>query len=571
LRLTAPSRSRLRRRASGFLQRALSSGTALVLAAAAYGGEAGAPVTRSIVAAGAVADGRTLNTAVINRVVTEVSESGGGVVYVPPGVFLTGTIYLKNRVTLHLAGGAVLLGSTELQDYPENPAPPPADTPEFKRISHLYPASLEFGRYSLVCADGQHDVAITGQGRIDGQGHHTNFTKQDLIGRGASKRDAYLKRPYGLSFVRCQGVTVRDITLHDLAFWSQDYLDCDDVRISGVTVDSKKLDYNNDGLDLDGSRNVRVSDCYFNVGDDAICFKSSFRDCENITIANCVLSSLANGVKFGTASIGSFRNIAISNLTMENINAAGLALEIVDGGTMDGIVISNIVMNRVGTAVFLKLGDRGQKWMDPAKGLAVGRLRNISISNIVAHLDSDDFRPLCGSISGLPGHPVEDVTISNMQLILHHSHTATAAAATAAAAIPEEAGAYPEYSMFGPLPASGLYIRHAKGIVLRDIDLRFVGEDYRSALVCDDVQDLDVQGWRSPALAGAQPVVCLRGVRRARIAAGVASAGTDTYLRVTDDSSDILLTGSDLAHARLAVSADPSLSPSAITETANRR
>ncbi|MDD2762850.1 MAG: glycoside hydrolase family 28 protein [Opitutaceae bacterium] len=533
------------------------------------------PSGRNIAEAGAVADGKTPNTAVINRVIDEAAAAGGGVVYVPPGVYLTGTIYLKSRVTLHLENGAVLLGSTDLQDYPENPAPTPTDTLEFRRYRLIYPASLEFGRHSLVHADGQHDVAIVGEGCIDGQGNHTNFTKKDLEARGVSPRDAYLKRPYGLCFVRCTGVQVRGITLRNLAFWSQDYLDCDGVLVDGVTVDSKKFDYNNDGIDIDGSRHVRVTNCYFNVGDDAICLKASYRDCEDVLVTNCVCSSLANGIKFGTASNGGFKNIAISNITMDGINAAGLALEIVDGGTMDGVAVSNIAMNRVGAALFVRLGDRGSQWMtkvdSDGQPNTVGILRNVSIDNIVANLGSNDPRPFAASITGLPGHPVEHVSISNVRIVSHHPHTLAEADGIDPAAIPEQAGEYPEYSMFGPLPAYGLYIRHARGVTLRNIDVRFSTADYRSALVADDVQDLDVDDWKSRVQPGSRPVILLRNVKGARLRGGAAPAGTGTYLRVEGDSADIFLTGTDLAHAETAVALDPKLPPSVVAESANRR
>ncbi|MEO6996102.1 MAG: glycosyl hydrolase family 28 protein, partial [Lacunisphaera sp.] len=277
-------------------------------------------------ARGVVADGKTLNTARINTLIAELSGAGGGTLTFTRGTYLTGTVVLLSNVTLQLDAGATILGSTDIADYPENAPPHPT-------------SRLEYGRYALISAIGQHDVAIRGQGRIYGQGDNPNFTKKDLLARGWSANDAYLKRPFGLSFIGCQRVTVEDIKLENIAFWCEGYLDCDDVTVRGVTVDSKKHDYNNDGIDLDGCRNVRVSDCYFFVGDDAICLKASYRDCENITVTNCTASSLANGVKLGTASNFGFKNIAVSNIVLDGINAAGIALEIVDGGTLDGVTL----------------------------------------------------------------------------------------------------------------------------------------------------------------------------------------------------------------------------------------
>ncbi|MFA5057776.1 MAG: glycosyl hydrolase family 28 protein [Opitutaceae bacterium] len=516
------------------------------------------PLVRNILEAGAVPDGKTLNTAVINRVIVETAQAGGGTVYVPPGTYLTGTIYLKSRVTLSLANGAVILGSTDLKDYPENPPPRPN-------------RQLEFGRYSLISAAGQHDLAIVGQGKIYGQGDHPNFTKKDLIARGWSSRAAYLKRPYGLSFIQCRGVQVRGIRLENIAFWCQHYLDCDDVTVDGVTVDSWKQDYNNDGIDIDGSRNVRVSNCSFRAGDDAICLKAAYRDCENVTVTNCTASSMANGVKFGTASYGGFRNIAISNLTFNRINAAGLALEIVDGGTMDGVSISNLTMTDVATAIFIRLGDRGRRWTSDQKRPGIGVLRNVSINNVVASLSDKvgDGRPLASSITGLPKHPVENISLTNVKITTQRGYGPTDTG-PALDDIREHAGAYPEANMFGPLPAYGFYCRHVQGLTLRNLDLCFEKTDYRSALAFDDVQNLEIDSLKSRALPGSKPVILLNDTRTAQIRGCTAPAGPAAFLRVEGKSTDISVTGNDLSRIKPAISLGKKLPAAAVFASGNR-
>ncbi len=454
-------------------------------------------------ARGAVADGQTLNTALFNQLVQELSAAGGGTLHFSAGNYLTGTIYLRSHVTLDLDAGATLIGSTEIRDYPENPAPYPGER-------------LEYGRHALIHADGQTDVAILGTGRIQGQGAHPNFTKKVLRARGWSERDAYLNRPYGLSFIHCQRVRVEGIRLEDMAFWCQHYLDCDDVVVRGVSIDSRKYDYNNDGIDIDGSRNVRVSDCRFNVGDDAICLKAAYRDCENVVVTNCIASSLANGVKFGTASYGGFKNIAISNLVFDGIEAAGIALEIVDGGTLDGVSLNNITMREVGTAIFIRLGDRARSWLDGQPKPAVGFLRNVTISNIVARLRADVGPGASGSITGLPGHPVENIQLSQIQIIargLRSLDTKTPRVNP----VPEIPEAYPEYSMFGALPSSGLFLRHAAGVNLREVSFDFSDADDRSVLVCDDVERLVIDGLQAPALRAQLPVISFDNVRGARV------------------------------------------------------
>ena len=498
-----------------------------------------AAASRNVVDHGAVPDGKTLNTAALNQLVAETSATGGGTVVFPAGMYLTGTIYLRSNVTLQLEAGATVLGSTELADYPENAPPCPS-------------GRLEWGRFALICAEGQHDVAIIGQGRINGQGHHPNFTKKDLIARGWSKDDAYRKRPYGLSFVHCRGVRVEGVTLEDLAMWCQDYLDCDDVVVRGVTVDSMKNDYNNDGIDIDGSRRVRVSDCHFNTGDDSICFKSSYSACENIVITNCTGTSLANGVKFGTASAVGFKNITLSNLTFDRVGASGIALEIVDGGTMEGVVLSNITMRDVSTAILIRLGNRGARWTNDQEKPGIGTLRNVSIDHVVALVRERDGRSLASSITGLVGHPVEDVSLSNIRIVSQRQH-ARAEADIALAAIPEAEKAYPENDMFGPLPAYGLFVRHVRGLKLRNVDVSFTESDFRSALVCHDVEDLVVDAFTARSSTESKPVIVLADARRATLSNAVAPADTPVFLRVEGVSAGIALVGCNLAAARVPV------------------
>ncbi len=513
---------------------------------------------------GAKPDGVTINTTAINQAVAAAAAQGGGTVYFPPGRYLSGSIYLQSNVALHLSTGAVLIGSSDLADYPENPPPTPTDTPEFRRVLHVYPQQLEFGRFSLINAIGQRNVAVEGGGMIDGTGDHPNFSKEALVAGGLSREQAHFRRPYGLSFIRCSNVRVRGITLRNLAFWTQGYLDCEGVLVDGVTVDSPAEGRNNDGIDIDGSRRVRVVNCDFNTGDDSICLKASYRDCEDIVISNIVCSSRANGIKMGTASNGGFRNIAIANVTMKRVAAAGLALEVVDGGVMDGITVSNVSMHEVGAAIFIRLGDRGRQWMKPETHV-VGSLRNVSIQNVLAHVFTPyDGRPLASSISGLPGHPVENIALSNVRIINLRDQPREATAQLADTEIPEAARDYPEYSMFGSLPAHGLFVRHARGVRLDRIEAGFTQTDHRSALFCDDVQDLSVTHWRSRVLPDSEPVLRLRNVTVATLLSLVAPAGTATYLRVEGASADIVLQASDLTSAREPVSLAPHLPPSCV-------
>jgi polygalacturonase len=429
-----------------------------------------------------VGDGVTMNTTAFNTRIAELSRAGGGTLKVPPGRYLTGTIYLQNNVTLHLEQGAVILGSTNLADYPVNPPPLPDQ------------GRLEFGRYSLIYAAGQTNLSITGSGEIYGQGDSPFFTKKFLLASGWTPSDAYLKRPYGLCFVGCRQVRVQDVTLNNIAFWVQDYLNCEDVVVRGVTVDSFKSDYNNDGIDVDGSRNVTIVDCHFTAGDDAICLKSSYSLCENVTISNCVLRSMANGIKFGTASRRGFKNISVDHCVINDTCAAGLALEIVDGGILDGVTVRDVKMNKVGAAIFIHLGDRAKSWVVEPQRPPVGIVRNVSISNVTATIANfgrgGDY---ASSISGLPGHPVENVALSDIQ-ITNLVAPPKSYHEIPSAEVPENLKGYPEFWMFGPLPASGIFFRHATGLVLNRVDIQPQKSDPRPALAFYDVQDVTVDG-----------------------------------------------------------------------------
>lgn len=431
---------------------------------------------------GLVGDGVTMNTKVFNTLIDDLSRHGGGTLNVPPGRYLTGTIYMQNNVTVHLEQGTVILGSTNLADYPVNSSPLPDR------------GALEFGRYSLIYAVGRTNLSLTGPGEIYGQGDSPCFTKKFLVESGWTPTDAYLRRPYGLCFVGCRRVRVEDVKFNNLAFWVQDYLDCEDVVVRDVTVDSYKSDYNNDGIDVDGSRNVTIQNCRFTAGDDGICLKSSYSLCENVAISNCVIRSMANGIKFGTASRCGFKNITIDHCVINDTCAAGLALEIVDGGTLDGVSVRDVKMNKVGAAIFIHLGNRAKSWVVEPQRPPVGILRNVSVSNITASIANFGRGGVyASSISGLPGHPVENVTLSNIQ-ITNLVAPPKSYHEIPVAEVPENLKGYPEFWMFGPLPTCGIFCRHANGLVFNRVDIQPQATDLRPALVFSNVSEVTVNG-----------------------------------------------------------------------------
>jgi Glycosyl hydrolases family 28 len=467
---------------------------------------------------GAAGDGKRLETKVLQRAIDQCAQAGGGTVWFPAGVYRSGTLRLRSRVTLHLEAGAVLLGSQRLEDYPSN-------------VPTLRSYTDNYTERSLLYGEGLESVAIEGRGTIEGQ--------------GAAFPGPYKTRPYLIRLVSCRGIAVTDVTLRDSPMWVQHYLGCDQVRLEGLTVRSR-VNQNNDGIDIDACRRVRIANCDISSGDDALVLKSTLdRPCEDVVVSNCVLSSNCNAFKLGTESNGGFQNIAVSNCAIYDTRLAGLALELVDGGLLERVSISNVTMRRVSCPIFVRLGNRGRPFKAGMANPGQGHLRNLSLS----HVRADGANAIGCSITGQPGRPAEDVALEDIQLTFAGGGEGEATRTET----PEYAAQYPEYSMFGSLPAYGLYCRHLRGLRLRDVRVGWVEPEARPSLVCDEVEDLDLFGWRARAVSGQQPVVRFRNVRDAFVHGCRSPRGTDCFLRVEGNaSSGIRLLDNDLTQAKQA-------------------
>ncbi len=500
------------------------------------GGAAGTEPVRhqgvhSVKRYGAVGDGQAKDTVAIQAALNAAAQAGGGVVVVPPGRYLAGTIYLRSHVRLHLEAGATLLGSTDLDDYPGNKS-------AFASYTSKYVC------HALIWGQDLHDVALTGRGTIDGQGGHAVFK--------AKPPDwGYRKRPYIIRLTQCRDVLVEDLTLCNSPMWVQHYLACDNVTLRGLTVHSL-VNHNNDMIDVDCCRNVRISDCYGETGDDCITLKSTAdRACENVVVTNCVVRSRCNGIKCGTESNGGFKNITISNCAVFDTGISGISLLMVDGGSLDGVTVNNISMNGVRVPVFLRLGNRARPFKKDMPKPGMGSFRNVVISNVVANR----ARSIGCAIAGLPGHPIRNVTLSNLRLTFDGGGTAKEVTRS----IPEKPTGYPECTMFGSLPAYGFYCRHVSGLTFRDVDVRFAKPDARPALVCDDVKDLAVRGFTAQRVESELPTVSLHDVRGAMIQACTAPAG-GPFLRLSGKTSGVSVVGNDLSAATNPLRfADPTL------------
>jgi polygalacturonase len=421
--------------------------------------------------AGALPDGKTLCTEAIQKAIDQCAAAGGGTVYFGPGTYLSGTITLRSFVTLHLEANATLLGSPNLDAYPPTK-------------SEVKSRSNEYNVRSLIKAEDLEHIAIVGRGTIDGNGGA--FFNRSHDGN----------RPLILRVINCRDVLVEGITMRNSGFWNQHYLACERVRFHGVRVFNHAT-YNADGIDIDGCRDFIVSDSVIDSDDDALCLKSTLdRACENVVVTNCVISSHCNAIKMGTDSTDGFRDITISNCSVVSPRyskvlyglqrgISGISLELVDGGVMDRIAISNVTIDGVEVPLFVRLGNRGVgvrlSQATPDEVRPAGVLRNVSLSNIIATRAGKTGCP----IVGIPGHCIENLTLSNVSILSEGGGESS----WSAAAIEERADAYPEATMFGKLPAHGLYCRHIRGLTLSNVRLATEAPDGRQALVLDDVEE----------------------------------------------------------------------------------
>jgi polygalacturonase len=459
---------------------------------------------------GAKGEGSTIDTPAINKAIDYAAARGGGTVYFPPGTYACYTIRLKSRIGLHLDHGAIILAAQAPQDGVSGYDVAEPQDPAFE-------AYQDYGhnhwRNSLIWGEGLADIAVTGSGLIWGKG----------LGRGS---DGYMKDANGpgtankaVALKNCHNVLLRDFRILQGGWFG--------LLLTGVdnlTIDNLLIDTNRDGMDIDCCRNVRVSNCTVNSPyDDGICPKSSFalgypRSTENVTITNCmvtgnyVIGSVLDGtwkkmgpefagnvhgrIKFGTESNGGFKNITITNCTFDD--SQGLALETVDGANMEDVTVSNITMRgSFSSPFFLRLGRR----MRGPKGRPIGTLKRVMISNVSS--SGTGFLP--SIIAGLPDHPVEDVKISDVYL--HQRGGATEAMAHLVP--PANEDHYPEPNMFGDIPASGFFIRHARNVEMSNVEVAVASPDPRPAFRIEHVDGADFFRVRAPT----GPVFSLEDVR----------------------------------------------------------
>ena len=492
--------------------------------------------------------------ALIQRAIDACAQAGGGMVYFPPGAYTTGTLFLRSHVRIHVEAGATIYSSKDAAAFPQvGPA-------------HMTPRSLFFG-------ENLENVTLEGRGTIDGQAEYYWAEKtfrdwfiypNELV---ATKAGLPLTRAFPtensighlLLLLSCNDVRIENLNFLHSPSWTMHLYGCERVVIDGVYIYTSMRDgVWADGIDPDGCKDMRISNCTINTGDDALVFYSMnwygpARPCENITVTNCRLSSSSSAIKFCDGNMAAVRNVVVDNCLLTGSNR-GIAVMLFDGGLVENVVFSNLVIETQrfdwfwwgdGDPIHFNLVQRHEidPTLDPAKDPLPGIVRNMTFSNIVAH------GPGPCKIHGHVNSLLENITFDNVRLTVD---------------------ADPE-APWHKAPVA-LTIENAHNIRLNDVEINWEGptaSHWQSALVVNNVQGLVLDGLSARQAndpAGAAAVV-LNGVDGAVVRNCRAQAGTGTFLRVAGQASrGVVLSGNDMRQASTAVETSAEVDPKAVRE-----
>ncbi|TDW48150.1 polygalacturonase [Flavobacterium sp. 270] len=450
---------------------------------------------------GAIGDGKNLDSPAINKAIEAAVKAGGGTVFVPAGVYLSGSIRMQSNINLFIDAGATILGAPQnLNAYDETE---PYSFGPYQDGPHSY------FHNSLIWGENLTNVFITGNGMINGGGLERD--DEGVLNKMNGHDDWQNPKPAlntpvrlgnkAIALKNCRNVLIRDITIFHGGHFAILVTGCDNMTLDNITIDT-----NRDGIDIDCCRFVMVSNCRVNSpGDDGICLKSTyalgeFRVTENVTITNCQVSGFQEGtlldgtrlprpkasgrIKLGTESSGGFRNITISNCTLRSCR--GLALEQVDGGILENVTITNLVMTDLyHYGIYIATGKRNRS----PKITTPSTMKNVLISNIIA----DGVEMMSGiQILGLPEKPIEGLRLENIRLISKGGGTLEDAKIE-----PRELGdGYPEPYKIGTLPTYGIFARHVKNLEIANITTQFLTEDKRPAAIFSDIDGLDIDNFK---------------------------------------------------------------------------
>jgi polygalacturonase len=471
---------------------------------------------------GARGDGRTIDSPAIQRAVEAAAKRGGGIVLVPPGRYLSFSIRLRDNITLALSAGAVI-EAADPDIHGRNYDPPE---------NYLEEQFQDFGithvHNSLIYADGASNIGVVGPGMLHGLGldregpgdrwwqrktwqsaKALGISPKEFMLRDANEAAQVGRANKAIGLMNCRNVRLQDFTILQAGHFGIIAHGCSNMALDGIVIDTDR-----DGIDIDCCRDVRVVNCTVNAPkDDAIVLKSSYAlgrkvMCEDILIQGCKTSGYAMGslldgtyrlsdypapdkigvlgrIKMGTETNGGFRNVRIADCICTNTR--GILIGIVDGGVMEDVAISGIVLrDPVNHPLFVHHAAR----MRAPKGTPVGAIRRVRFEDIQA--SGVDPRYPCG-VEGIADGPVEDVTFSGVDV-----QSAGGGSAADAAREPEyRRETSLEVSYLKTLPAHGLWARHAKRLAVRDCRFTTDAPDARPTVALRNVAGAQIDGLSS--------------------------------------------------------------------------
>src|SRR5215831_10830737 len=485
---------------------------------------------------GAKGDGVALDTAALQAAIDACHKDEGGTVLLPAGTFLTGTLELKSNVTQHLAAAAKILGAADGKQY---------------HAAEAIPLTGEWtmgdGNVALIFAANAENIAIEGQGTIDGQG--AQFRPPT---RGAQPPAGLTgnRRPHHLLFYQVRNLTVRDIFLTNSAYHSVRVAVCSRVKMDGVRIHNR-VNHNNDGFHFISSQYVHVSNSDVQCQDDACAL---FGSCKFVTVTNCSFSTRWSVFRFGG---GEAENITVSNCLIYDTFGCPIKLRCAPGSRYENMSFSNLVMKNVTGPISIGLGPQRLPAAGSPPPERPGIVRNISFHNIHATVIHpvtfpdvafvSEFNPgevkSCMVLNGVDNH-LEHITFDNVHVVYPGGGTAEEAAIRD---VPKIAG---EYFALGVLPAYGLFARKVRGLTMSNVRLEVAGAEMRPAIAFQKVEDAAINGLNVAGDAKAESLLRLTDCRDIMLSASRVLSPATAFLQVEGSASrGIAIDGGDLSRA----------------------
>ncbi|HZS08531.1 MAG TPA: glycosyl hydrolase family 28 protein [Blastocatellia bacterium] len=482
---------------------------------------------------GAKGDGTTLDTAAVQAAIDACNRDKGGVVLVPAGDFLVGTIELRSNVTLHLAALGRLLGSGSIEHYKAGNGVPPGN-----------------GNVVMISAANAENVTIEGPGTIDGNGAKFFTGKGDNTGPGQNSAQGYSQRPHLLIFYRCHNLRIRDIFLTASAYHCARILQCRRVYLDGVRIHNR-VNLNNDGFHINSSEYVHIVNCDVACQDDACAL---FGSNKWVTVTNCTFSTRWSVFRFGG---GEAENITISNCVIYDTYGCPVKMRCGARSRFENITFSNLIMKNVTGPISIGL-DSSRGGAAGAAQPVKGVIRNIAFNGIRAAVVAEGrqhedlpwpqkFRPgetrCCIVVNGVRDEFIEGISFQDVHVVYEGGGTAEEAARE----VPHIAG---EYFEIGTPPAYGLYARNVRGLTLQNIRLEVSRPDLRPAVIFDHVADAALNGLSAQGNPQAGALLRFIEARSVLLTASRLLSPAAVFLQLEGATSEgITIDGGDLSKA----------------------